>query len=164
MEIKSLQEMYRAELKELRSMEEQVLEATREMAEVASNAELREAFLRHHQDTLAQQERLDDLLQRHRLAADTTDDAMAGMLRESQKMMAALRGDALRDAGVIASAQLIEHYEIAAYGTAAAHAGQLGLDDDQKLLHEALEQETQFDAELTDLAKRATNPAAAKAA
>jgi ferritin-like metal-binding protein YciE len=73
------------------------------------------------------------------------------------KMMMMLPGDDLRDAALIASAQKIEHYEIAAYGTAAALAGQLNLRDDQDLLHMSLEEEREFDAILTRLAKGEIN-------
>jgi ferritin-like metal-binding protein YciE len=69
-----------------------------------------------------------------------------------------LAGDDLRDAGLIASAQKLEHYEIAAYGTAAALAGQLDLRDEQKMLHRSLDEERQVDALLTRIAKREVNP------
>jgi ferritin-like metal-binding protein YciE len=74
-----------------------------------------------------------------------------------------LEGDDLRDAGLIASAQKLEHYEIAAYGTAAALAGQLDLRDDQRMLHDSLEEERKADATLTKLAKGEVNQAAAAA-
>jgi len=69
-----------------------------------------------------------------------------------------LTGDDLRDAGLLASAQKLEHYEIAAYGTAAALAGQLDLRDEQKMLHRTLDEEKQIDTLLTQLAKREVNP------
>ena len=77
--------------------------------------------------------------------------------------LAMLGTDDLRDAGLIASAQRIEHYEIAAYGTAAALAGQLDLRDEQKILHLSLEEEKRFDVLLTQLAKREVNPDAVAA-
>jgi ferritin-like metal-binding protein YciE len=73
------------------------------------------------------------------------------------KTILMLKGDELRDAGLLASAQKIEHYEIAAYGTAAALAGQLDLRDEQKMLHMNLEEEREFDAVLTRLAKGEVN-------
>ena len=69
-----------------------------------------------------------------------------------------VEGDDLRDAGLIASAQKLEHYEIAAYGSAAALAGQLNLRDDQMLLHDSLLEEKEADAILTDIAKGEVNP------
>ena len=73
-----------------------------------------------------------------------TDQAVS----ETEKMLSLLEGDDLRDAGLIASAQKLEHYEIAAYGTAAALAGQLELRDDQRVLHDSLEEERTIDAVL----------------
>jgi ferritin-like metal-binding protein YciE len=85
------------------------------------------------------------------------DQAMQALIAETMKMMLMLKGDELRDAGLLASAQKIEHYEIAAYGTAAALAGQLNLRDEQKMLHMSLEEEREFDAVLTRLAKGEVN-------
>ena len=82
---------------------------------------------------------------------------MEALVNETKKMLALLERDDLRDAGLIASAQKLEHYEIAAYGTAAALAGQLGLRDDQRMLHDSLEEERKTDAALTKLAKGEVN-------
>jgi ferritin-like metal-binding protein YciE len=82
---------------------------------------------------------------------------MQALIAETVKMMMLLRRDDLRDAGLIASLQRIEHYEIAAYGMAAALAGQLNLRDEQKMLHRSLEEEREFDVTLTKLAKGEIN-------
>ena len=82
---------------------------------------------------------------------------MQALIHETRKMLGILGGDDLRDAGLSASAQKLEHYKIAAYGTAAALAGQLDLRDEQKMLHLSLEEERRFDALLTQLAKREIN-------
>jgi ferritin-like metal-binding protein YciE len=82
---------------------------------------------------------------------------MQALVRETEKMLSMLKGNDLRDAGLIASAQRLEHYEIAAYGTAAALAGQLDLRDEQRTLHESLEEEKKTDLLLTQLAKREVN-------
>jgi ferritin-like metal-binding protein YciE len=89
---------------------------------------------------------------------------MQALVSETEKMLMMLKGNELRDAGIIASAQKLEHYEIAAYGTAAALAGQLDLREDQKILHQTLEEEKRADSLLTDLAKRQVNPGAVAAA
>jgi ferritin-like metal-binding protein YciE len=78
-------------------------------------------------------------------------------------MLSLLEDDNLRDAGLVASAQKLEHYEIAAYGTAAALASQLELRDDQRMLHDGLEEEWKTDAALTKLAKGEVNQDAAAA-
>src|SRR5215471_19107750 len=88
------------------------------------------------------------------------DQAMQALVNETEKMMGIVKGDDLRDAALIASAQKVDHYEIAAYGTAAALAGQLDLREDQRLLHESLEEEKGTDAALTRLAKSEVNRAA----
>ena len=72
-------------------------------------------------------------------------------------MFTILQSQDLRDAGLIASAQKIEHYEIAAYGTAAALAGQLDLRDEQRTLHDSMEEEKEMDIQLTQLAKSEVN-------
>ena len=87
---------------------------------------------------------------------------MEALVNETEKMLSLLEGE-LRDAGLIASAQKLEHYEIAAYGTAAALAGQLELRDDQRMLHDSLEEERKVDAALTKLAKGEVNQDAAAA-
>lgn len=88
---------------------------------------------------------------------------MEALLNETEKMLSLFEDDNLRDAGLIASAQKLEHYEIAAYGTAAALASQLELRDDQRMLHDGLEEERKTDAALTKLAKGEVNQDAAAA-
>jgi ferritin-like metal-binding protein YciE len=86
-----------------------------------------------------------------------TDQAKQALVRETEKMFTILQDQDLRDAGLIASAQKIEHYEIAAYGTAAALAGQLDLRDEQRTLHDSMEEEKEMDVQLTRLAKAEVN-------
>ena len=88
---------------------------------------------------------------------------MEALLNETEKMPSLLEDNNLRDAGLIASAQKLEHYEIAAYGTAAALASQLELRDDQRMLHDSLEEERKTNAALTKLAKGEVNQDAAPA-
>jgi ferritin-like metal-binding protein YciE len=79
------------------------------------------------------------------------------LVTETEKMLRLVKGNDLRDAALIASAQKLEHYEMAAYGTAAALAGQLELHEDQTLLHDSLEEERETEALLTKLAKGEVN-------
>jgi ferritin-like metal-binding protein YciE len=88
---------------------------------------------------------------------------MQALVRETEKMMAQLKGAALTEAGLIASVQMIAHYQIAGYGSAAAWAGKLGYADDQGALHEAVERKKKLDATLSELAERAVNAKAAAA-
>jgi ferritin-like metal-binding protein YciE len=82
---------------------------------------------------------------------------MQALLGETEKMFEILKGNDLRDVGLIVSIQEIKHYEIAVYGTATALAGQLDLRDDQKVLHEGLEDEKQSDVLFTQIAKSEVN-------
>ena len=157
MQMKTFKDMYIAELQELVSVESQLDVALKRMADAALHASLKRE-LNRHRETKAQSKRLQSILQNHgaKLRAHT-DQAMEALINETEKMLSPLEGDDLRDAGLIASAQKLEHYEIAAYGTAAALAGQLELRDDQRMLHDSLEEERKVDAARTKLAKGEVN-------
>jgi len=164
MEISNFKDMYLAELQELVSVEGQLSDALLRMAGAASHPALKRALVHHRAETETQRERLLTILEKHGASPTAhTDQAMQALITETKKMLTILMDDDLRDAGLIASAQKLEHYEIAAYGTAAALAGQLDLRDEQKMLHRSLEEEKQVDALLTQLAKREVNPDAVAA-
>jgi ferritin-like metal-binding protein YciE len=161
MQISNFKDMYLAELQELVSVETQLADALLRMAGAASRPVLKRVLVHHRAQTEIQKERLLTILQKHGAdPAAHTDQAMQTLITETKKMLTILTNDDLRDAGLIASAQKLEHYEIAAYGTAAALAGQLDLRDEQKMLHLSLEEEKRVDALLTQLAKREVNPKA----
>jgi ferritin-like metal-binding protein YciE len=158
MQINNFKDMYIAELQELVSVEGQLAGALTRMAAAASNPALKEALMLHQEETLVQRKQLESILQKHDAsAAAHVDQSMQALVHETKKMLTMLKGDELRDAGLIASVQKLEHYEIAAYGSAAALAGQLDLREDQKILHECLEEERETDALLTKLAKSEVN-------
>jgi ferritin-like metal-binding protein YciE len=164
MQISTFKDMYLAELQELVSTEGLLAESLLQMAEVASHPALKDALIHHREETAVQKERLVSLLQKHGAEPRAhTDQAMQALIHETEKMLGMLQGNDLRDAGLIASAQRLEHYEIAAYGTAAALAGQLDLRDDQRMLHRSLEEEKRADLLLTQLAKSEVNPDAVAA-
>jgi len=160
MRIATFKDMYLAELQELADVELQLGEALMRMAQAASHPALKNALDRHRQETEAQKRRLELILQKHGAKPGAhADQSMQALIRETEKMLVILKKqDDLRDAALIASAQKLEHYEIAAYGTAAALAGQLELRDDQRMLHESLEEEKKTDVLLTRLAKGEVNP------
>jgi ferritin-like metal-binding protein YciE len=161
MKISNFKDMYIAELQELVSVEEQLADALLRMSGAATRPVLKRVLVHHRAETEIQRQRLITILQKH--GADPAahiDQAMQTLITETKKMLTILTEDDLRDAGLIASAQKLEHYEIAAYGTAAALAGQLDLRDEQKMLHLSLEEEKRCDALLTQLAKREVNPKA----
>jgi len=154
MQITSFKDLYIAELQEMRSLEGQLGEALMRMAEVASNPTLKSALMAQRGRALAQEQRLWSMLSR--LDANPrahTDQAVQALVDEAEKMLTMVKGNDLRDAAMIASAQKIGHYQIAAYGTAAALAGQLDLRDDQRVLHQSLDEEKDGDWALTQLAK-----------
>ena len=156
MEINNFKDMYLAELQELVSVESQLADALLRMAAAATHPALKDLLIHHRAETETQKQRLVTILQKHGADPEVhTDQAMQALVKETRKMLGMLTGDDLRDAGMLASAQ---HYEIAAYGTAAALAGQLDLRDEQKMLHRTLDEEKQIDALLTELAKREVNP------
>ena len=158
MKITSFKELYIAELQELADMERQLATALRRMADIALHAGLKRALADHFEQTTQQRERLRSVIQAHGASPTAhTDQAMQALIRETEKMFTILKDADLRDAALIASAQKLEHYEIAAYGTAAALAGQLDLRNDQAMLHENLEEEKEMDLLLTQLAKSEIN-------
>lgn len=164
MEISNLKQMFLAELQEIASVEGQLSDALLRMAGAASHPALKRALVHHRAETETQGARLETILAKHHADPNAhVDQAMQALIAETMKMLAMLETDDLRDAGLIASAQRIEHYEIAAYGTAAALAGQLDLRDEQKMLHLSLEEEKRVDIVLTKLAKREVNPDAVAA-
>jgi len=158
MQITTFKDMYIAELQELVSMEAQVGAALLRMSTVAAHPALAHALAYHHEETSSQRQRLESMLQSHGASTRAhTDQAMQALIQETEKMLEMLKGADLRDAGLIASAQKLKHYEIAAYGTAAALAGQLQMRNDQTVLHESLEEEREMDRALTHLAKSEVN-------
>jgi ferritin-like metal-binding protein YciE len=161
MRISGFKDMYIAELQEVHSLETQLDEAFLRLAELASHPSLKSYLANHREMTPAQRERLASVLRRHKAdPREHIDQAMQALIAEAEKMTTIVQGNELRDAALIASAQKIAHYEIAAYGTAAALAGQLDLRDDQGVLHDSLEEEKEADFVLTRLAKREVNQGA----
>lgn len=156
--ITAFKDMYLAELQELRSAETQLAEELQRVAEIAAHPEFKDILLHHSKETRLQKQRLDTLLRQH--GADPqahTDQSMEALVRETEKIIGVVGGDDLRDAALIASAQKIAHYEVAAFGTAAALAGQLDFRDDQKILHACVDQERRADNELSAIAKHEVN-------
>jgi ferritin-like metal-binding protein YciE len=135
------------------------------MVKAAQSEDLQAAFQKHEGETKDQVTRLEQVFELIRqLARGKTCDAINGMIDESQQVMKEFKGSAALDAGLIASAQAVEHYEISRYGTLKAWAEQLGLDEAVNLLDETLEEEKKTDEALTELAKAAVNQQARQAA
>jgi ferritin-like metal-binding protein YciE len=159
MQIKRLEEMYIAELQELASAERQLAECLPRLAKVASHPVLKGVLLAHREETETQIDRLETILEQHDASPEEhIDQAMQALVHETEKVLPMLKGNKIRDAGLIASVQRLKHYEIATYGTVAALAGELQFRDDEQILHEALEEEKMADNSLTMLATREINP------
>jgi ferritin-like metal-binding protein YciE len=158
MDIDSLQKLFVHELKDLYSAENQILEALPKMAEKASNPELRQAFERHHRQTEEQVRRLERIFDslEHQPAGHKCR-GMEGLIEEGEEVMKEAETDEVRDAGMIAAAQRVEHYEIAAYGTARTYARVLGNQDAAELLQQTLDEEGETDKQLTMLAEGQVN-------
>lgn len=162
MNIETLKDLYIAELQEARSVEAQLSEALPKMMDAASAGDLKRALEHHLGETRSQLEKVDDILERHGAEARAHDDqSMQKIIGEADKWAGMLDDPACRDAGLIASAQRIEHYEIAVYGTLATWARQLDLEEDAETLRAILAEEKSADDTLSVLAKGDVNPDAA---
>jgi ferritin-like metal-binding protein YciE len=160
-ELDTLRDLFVKELSDIYSAEKQLLKALPKMAEAASFAELRQAFELHLEQTENQVDRLDRVFKaigekptRHKCKG------MAGLIQESNELLKEPGEPAALDAGMIAAAQRVEHYEIAAYGTARTYAETLGEQDAARLLQETLNEESETNEKLTQIATSTVNPAA----
>lgn len=150
----SLRELYINELKDLYSAETQLVKALPKMAKAASNDELRQAFEEHLRQTSEQVSRLEQIFDA--LGEKPTGKkclGMEGLVKEGSEVMKEDYEDSVKDAGIIGAAQRVEHYEIAAYGTAKAFAEVLGEDEHVSLLEETLNEEKEADLKLNQLAE-----------
>ena len=153
MRLDSLQDVLADQIGDLRSAEEQLIEALPKLAAAAHSDELRTAFQNHLEETRGHLQRLQDLIPTLGVAVPVeTCEGMKGLLQEGQQTTSA-EGDPLaKDAALIAAAQRVEHYEIAGYGTAKTLADQLGHSDAKDLLDQTLDEESQADTLLTKIA------------
>jgi ferritin-like metal-binding protein YciE len=152
-QLNSLEDVFQHELADLYSAEQQLVQALPEMANAASTDELREAFQTHLEETRGHVTRLDEIIGTLGKGTPTeTCEAMQGLIKEGQEIVQAHGDTAAKDAALIAAAQRVEHYEIAAYGTARTLAGELGYDDAKDLLDQTLDEESDADKLLTKIA------------
>jgi ferritin-like metal-binding protein YciE len=149
----TLEQVYFDQLRDLYSAESQLISALPEMAGQATFPELRAAINGHLEETRKHSERLLVLFNKHGLTSDAVVcDAMKGLLKEARKHVSETEPGDVRDALLIASANRIEHYEIAGYGVAKAFARTLGFGDDADLLDETLQEEGAADHAITKIA------------
>ena len=159
---KDLNDLFLDTLKDNYFAEKQILKALPKMAKAASSDKLRAAFEKHHDETEGQVERLEQIFELlDKPARGKTCDAIVGILDEGKEIMDEYKGAEALDAGMLAAAQAVEHYEISRYGTLKQWAQQLGMKDAVRLLNETLQEEKKTDETLTSLAEAAVNVAAA---
>jgi ferritin-like metal-binding protein YciE len=163
MNVDDFRRMYVIELQELRSVEDQLVQALPKMVELVENPGLRRALELHLAETKSQRDRLDELLKKHDAGSrEHQDGSMQTILREGERWAKMVNDRDCRDAGIIASAQRVEHYEMAVYGTLGTWARQLGLHDDARVLHAILQEERRADEKLSRLAEQGVNREAAE--
>ena len=159
---KDLKPLFLHQLKDTYFAEQAILKALPQMAQAAQSEELRGALAVHLQETEEQVKRLEQVFQ---IIGEKPQGieckAIQGIIEEGQEVLKEFSGGDALDAGLIAAAQAVEHYEITRYGTLLAWAKQLGLSDVQGLLEETLVEEENTDQLLSELAEDAINPAAA---
>ena len=148
--------------KDIYFAEKQILKALPKMAKAATSDKLRAAFEKHEGETEGQIERLEQIFELlEKPARGKTCDAIMGILEEGKEIMDEYKGTSALDAGLLAAAQAVEHYEISRYGTLKSWATELGMKDAARLLDETLKQEKTTDDSLSKLAVSAVNLAAA---
>jgi len=154
MKLETLNELFIEQLQDLYSAEEQLTEALPKIAKAASSPALKQAFEEHLDQTEGHIARLDQCFEK--LDADPegkTCKGMKGLIAEGEDLMDEDAEPEVLDAGLIAGAQRVEHYEIAAYGCARTYAQLLGMTELAQLLQQTLDEEKETDQKLTDLAE-----------
>src|ERR1700732_186076 len=159
---KGLDDLFLDTLKDIYFAEKQILKALPKMAKAATSGRLRAAFEKHQGETESNVERLEKVFELiDKPARSKTCDAIQGILEEGREIMEEYKGSEALDAGMLAAAQAVEHYEISRYGTLKQWAQQLGMKDAVRLLDETLQEEKKTDQSLTTLAEASVNLAAA---
>jgi ferritin-like metal-binding protein YciE len=159
---KDLSALFLDTLKDIYYAEKQIYKALPKMAKVAQSDQLRGAFEKHHDETEAHIERLEEVFELlGKPARGKKCDAIEGILDEGKQVIDEYQDAPALDAGLLAAAQSVEHYEISRYGTLKTWADRLGLKDAVKLLGETLEEEKKTDEILSRIAISAVNAEAA---
>ncbi len=158
MQMETLQDLYIDQLRDLYNAEHQLVKALPKMARAANSDKLRSAFEEHLEETKGHVERLEQVFEKLGVSPKGKKcKAMQGLIEEGKEMMEEDATPQVIDAGLIAAAQRVEHYEMAGYGTVRTFATLLGQSDSADLLQETLDEEGAADKKLTDLAESAIN-------
>jgi ferritin-like metal-binding protein YciE len=163
MELNSLQDLYVHELKDLYSAEKQIVKALPKLVKAASHEQLSAGFQEHLEQTKEHAARLEKILASHdQTTRGPKCKGMEGLLAEGAEMIDEEADAEVRDAGLISTAQRVEHYEMAGYGCARTYAELLGDKEGARMLQLTLREEEETDSKLTKLAKSTINVAAAR--
>lgn len=155
MKANSLQELYVQQLQDLYDAENQIIKALPKMIDAASSEELQNALTEHLEVTRQQARRLEEIFQNSGQKPKAEKcKGMEGVIKEGSETLKQADDDDVRDAAIIASAQRVEHYEMAGYGTVRTWAELLGEDDAVELLQQTLDEEKEADQKLTQLAEQ----------
>jgi ferritin-like metal-binding protein YciE len=158
MKLETLKDLYIHELKDLYSAEKQIIKALPKMAKAATNKQLATGFEEHFELTKEHVARLEKILKSYdESTRGPKCEGMEGLLKEGEEMIEEDAEEEVRDAGLIAAAQRVEHYEMAGYGCARTYAELLGDPDSAQILQTTLNEESDTDKKLTDLAKSVIN-------
>jgi ferritin-like metal-binding protein YciE len=159
MPTKTLEDLFVDGVKDIYYAERKIIAALKKMIRGAQAADLKAAFDKHLQETEGQVERLVQVFELlGKPARGKTCPAIDGIIEEGQEILEEFKGSEALDAGLLAAAQAVEHYEIARYGTLKSWAMQLGKNDVAQLLEQTLLEETKTDQALTQLAETKVNP------
>ncbi len=159
---KTLDDLFLDTLKDIYYAEKQILKTLPKMAKAAQSEEVRAGFEQHAAETEGQIERLEQVFELiGKPARGKTCDAILGIIEEGKEIMTEFKGTQALDAGLVSSAQAVEHYEIARYGTLKTWAQQLGHTDAVALLDQNLQEEVATDKKLTQVATSSANQKAA---
>lgn len=162
MALENLNDLFIHELKDLYSAENQILKALPKMVEAANAEELARAFAHHLQETEGHVRRIEEIFRDLDGSPKGKKCAgMEGLLKEGKELLKEEAAEWVLDAGLIGAAQRVEHYEMAAYGTARDHAEKLGLYQAAQLLQQTLDEEGAADKKLTEIAESSVNALAA---
>jgi len=162
---KTLNDLFLTTLKDVYYAEKAILRALPKMAKAAESGDLKEAFVKHRDETAGHVERLEQIFDKlGKKASGKTCEAIKGIIEEGEEIMDDFEDSDALDAGLIAAGQAVEHYEISRYGTLRTWAQQLGMRDASKRLDQTLAEEKKTDELLTQLAEARANPKADKAA
>ncbi len=153
MKVETLRELFVEELQDLYSAENQITQALPKLAKAASNPQLKQALESHLLETKQQVERLERILESiEEHPGNKTCEGMKGLIKEGEQMVKASGDSDVIDAGIIAAAQRVEHYEIAGYGTVRTYAELLEQNEAVRLLNETLQEEKAADHKLNEIA------------